>query len=63
MLVSGFPLVWAVVLNVWLFIVGLSWIGSIRTSGHFLGEFAIVTVIIFVLEVLWTHRAVIVNKV
>lgn len=48
--------IWQAALNVWLLLVGLTWIGSITATSHFLGLAAIIVVVIYVVELFWGHR-------
>lgn len=49
-------IIWMIALNVWLLLVGASWRTWITASDSFLGGAAIVVVLIFVLELIYTHR-------
>lgn len=55
-------MVWEIALNVWLLLVGLTWWGQITASNKFLGIFAVLVVVVYVLELLWNHRNVILTK-
>lgn len=55
-------MVWQIALNVWLLLVGLTWWGQITASNKFLGIFAVLVVMVYVLELAWGHRTVWLNR-
>lgn len=52
-------MVWEIALNVWLLLVGLTWWGQITASNKFLGIFAVLVVVVYVLELLLNHMGIV----